>query len=82
MKFEFEDIASYKIIGHPIVLTDILHWIKQNWSILEKEDELFPGHCYKEARLAWDDSKPYYDDQSDELKEIVRDMVARFNNVK
>ena len=67
LNYSRDSIRDWSIIGHPIVLTDVLHHIVTLQSLM--------NHYYNKVCIMWDVSKPYYDQQSEGLKELVREIA-------
>lgn len=75
---------TFQIIGHDIMLNDVLEWLDDN-----KKDYGFngEGYFYKEKRneglagkelynfVQWDLSKPYLKDQSEELIKFLYNII-------
>ena len=58
--FDFTDVLRYTIKGHPILLSDVMNW---------------GGDKTGTFQYYWDLSLPTYDEQSEECKEFIRNLV-------
>lgn len=75
---------NYKIIGHDILLSDVLEWLKE----LELSDKIGTFEIgftpmgrfaikQKETIVFWDLSKPYLKDQSEKLIEFLYNLIEK-----
>lgn len=70
-----DDITNYEIIGHPIILSDVLHYIHyKRMNIDWMVDSILWGHNNM-AVSSWDFRKPTYEEQSEECKYFIRNIV-------
>lgn len=75
-------ISKEKIIGHDILLSDVLEWLKE--LELSNKINIFNIGCtemgqfvilYKKKYYFWNLSKPYLKDQSEELIEFLYNLI-------
>ena len=71
----FEDSFTKEIIGHPILLSDVLSfiniWIRDS-DDFDKAAELIKK--YESLVWIWNPSKPYYEEQLEVCKDFIRNL--------
>ena len=81
-KWELQDDDNFyydhKIIGHAIVLSDILHYIWESWRAMETASDtliFWLRNWYSWEENMWDLSKPTYEEQSEECKNFIYSLI-------
>lgn len=82
-KIDQEDLSeNYEIIGHDILLSDVLEWLNAinelNTSVILRKEVFEFQRIEKENKLfivGWDLSKPRLADQSEELIDLLYNLI-------
>ena len=77
---KFEDyVCEYayieEIIGHPILLSDVLEFIYKKANPMAADFAFYPYHSDTEVLKLWDFKIPTYEEQSEECKTFIRNLV-------